>query len=154
MAGHDDIASLYAQRRARIERICRRRLMSDWDADDAAQETFLRFLNHKGESPRNAGPYLDGIAHNVCMNELRRRYRADRKDLVEDLVVNAEEIATTRKAIVDLWNAINPRDRSMIVQAYLGYGSEEIAAAMGTTAGAIRVRLCRLRRKLADQAAV
>jgi RNA polymerase sigma-70 factor (ECF subfamily) len=59
----------------RVYALCQSRLMSAADAEDAAQETFVRGLARIGElrSAEALGGWLRQIAHNVCIDMIRRQ---------------------------------------------------------------------------------
>ena len=86
----DQVAELYAERRARLLHICWRRLSSPSDAQDAVQETFVRFMTRSGPAPEKVEAYIEGIAHLVCMSILRRRYQVREKESVRDRVIDPE----------------------------------------------------------------
>jgi len=147
---------LFATRRERLWRICRSRLGPGsgalLDADDAVQEAFLRLMRQDGREPKDEAAYLEGIARNVCMDAWRRRYRASEKEVSGDLVVDAEEIATRRQDLAQLWEELSERDRELVTLAYEGYRQAEIAVHLDISEGHVRVLLYRLRRRLLARA--
>jgi RNA polymerase sigma-70 factor, ECF subfamily len=78
-AGEDDaFEHLYQRHRARVTAICRKMLGNRSDAEEAAQETFLKAFE---ALPRfngrfQVGAWLARIATNVCVDHLRRSGRA------------------------------------------------------------------------------
>lgn len=59
----------------RVYALCQSRLLSTADAEDATQETFVRALSRIEElrSPNALGGWLRQIAHNVCVDTIRRQ---------------------------------------------------------------------------------
>lgn len=58
----------------KIYRYCFFKLQQRETAEDITQETFLRFLNHNDyRSIERKLPYLYRIAHNLCVDEYRKR---------------------------------------------------------------------------------
>jgi len=136
-------------------------LLGDADeADDAAQETFLRaYLARERYDPARAlRPWLLTIATRHCLDRLRRRSRrpATRWDdlqtlpaapaRAEDALVEDEEHERVRQAVATL----PPMERALIVLHYwedLPY--EAIAAQTGLSVSAVKSRLYRARQRLA-----
>src|SRR5918999_3003934 len=78
-AGEDDAFDhLYQRHHARVTGVCRRMLGNVNDAEEAAQETFLRAFEalHRFNGRFQVGPWLARIATNVCVDHLRSRGRA------------------------------------------------------------------------------
>ena len=65
-----DVACWYR----RVYAQCQAKLISAADAEDAVQETFLRAMSRIGElrKPESMGSWLRGIAHNVCVDMIRK----------------------------------------------------------------------------------
>lgn len=84
--GADEAERLVGEHYADVLRYCRRRTTCVEDAQDAAQETFLRFMR-SAQSYRERGKplaYLLTIARNVCI-DLSRAHARDPEELPEDL---------------------------------------------------------------------
>lgn len=77
-AGHQAFGRLYDRHAPVVRALCAARLPSPTDADDAAQETFLRAyrLLHEVRDPDGLRAWLYAIARNVCAE--RRRAAARR----------------------------------------------------------------------------
>jgi RNA polymerase sigma-70 factor (ECF subfamily) len=76
----DDLTRLYRTYGPLIYARCRSLLDDDAEAEDAAQETFVRAHSHLARLPpgREALYWLHRVATNYCLNELRRRRRRPR----------------------------------------------------------------------------
>jgi RNA polymerase sigma-70 factor (ECF subfamily) len=149
-----------------VYNLCYRVLGNPHDAEEAAQEAFVRAYTRL-ESYDPARPFktwLFSIAHHYCIDRLRRR-RLIWVSLDDEPALDAaawrspaptpEEIVVRREldaGIQALLATLPARDRSMVVMRYwydLSY--EEIAEATATTVSAVKSRLHRARGALARQ---
>lgn len=102
----------------KIYRYCYFRLHQQQAAEDAAQETFLRFLNsaayqETGQSLR----YLYTIARNLCIDELRRRKPGP---LPEALAAPPrEDDALTSLALQAALGKLGEADRELLLLRYV-----------------------------------
>lgn len=153
-------AGLVGQYQSAVYNLCYRMLGQAHDAEDAAQETFLRAYRQLAtyEPSRPFKTWLFAIACHECIDQLRKRrvtlFGIDEQPLVhhpalrettagpEDTAIMGEQ----RAAMQSLLAGLPPRDRSMIVMRYwedLSY--QEIAQATGDTVDAVKSRLHRAR---------
>jgi RNA polymerase sigma-70 factor, ECF subfamily len=149
-----------------VYNLCYRVLGNPHDAEEAAQETFLRAYTRLGsyDPARPFKTWLLAIAHHYCIDRLRRR-RLNFLSLDDEPALDTaawrsaaltpEETALRRErdgeiqALLDLLPA---KDRSALVMRYwydLSY--DEIAQATATTVSAVKSRLHRAREMLAAQ---
>ena len=72
VARQDD-EDLYRLHRARILRLCRLLLANSAEADDVAQEVFVKLLaaRRDGNGPRTAGAWLTEVTVNACRDRRR-----------------------------------------------------------------------------------
>lgn len=149
---------------APIFNLCYRILGNPHDAEEAAQEAFLRAYSRLDsyDPARPFKTWLFSIAHHHCIDRLRRR-RLDWLSLDDEPALDTaawrspaptpEESAMRREQEGDiqaLLNALSAQDRSVLVMRYwynLSY--EEIAAATASTVSAVKSRLHRARGALA-----
>lgn len=147
-----------------IYNLCYRLLGNAHDAEEAAQETFLRAYTrlHSYDMARPFKTWLFAIAHHYCIDRLRRR-RLIWLSLDDDPELQPahwraatpapEEQALRREREADIQAALNtlpPQDRSALIMRYwydLSY--EEIAQATASTVSAVKSRLHRARVALA-----
>lgn len=137
-----------------------RRLVGPVLAEDAAQEAALAGwaeLDRLRDAER-FGPWLAGIALNVCRGWLRRRARGAPEDPLPqgladpapgpDDVAEATELADrVRRALA----CLPAGQRAAVAGFYLqGLTHRELAAELGTTVGAVKTRLHRGRTALRD----
>ncbi len=156
-------AEWVAQHYAAVYRRCYYLLGDADEADDAAQETFLRAYRARGryDPTRAVRPWLLTIATRYCLDRLRGRARhrtarwedapqADPQPGPEGALLTAEDAAAVRDAVAHL----PPLERTLVVLHYweeLPY--EAIAAQTGLSVAAVKSRLYRARQRLARQLA-
>jgi RNA polymerase sigma-70 factor (ECF subfamily) len=143
--------------------LCYRMLGDPDEAEDAAQETFLRAYNglRSYDSNRSFSTWLLSIAAHYCIDQIRRRRLVL---LSMDQIPTLDppdpqlgpEAATSRaeeqRRIQALLNTLGPQDRAAVIMLYwYDMSYEEIADATGLTVSAIKSRLHRARRDLASQ---
>jgi RNA polymerase sigma-70 factor, ECF subfamily len=94
--------SLYSFYAARLERYCLQRLRDPHEAQDVAQETFLRawraLPNFGGD--RRFYPWLSVIASNLCTDALRRRQRFGPIPVAEPEERNMGFVRSTEDSVV------------------------------------------------------
>jgi len=116
-------------------------------AQDCTQDAFLRaYANLRKRRPVTA-TWLYTVVRNLAMDEFRRRRKvsAGDEDLERVPVEGIGEGTALRAAFADL----SPDDRSVLyLLAVEGYSPEEIASLLGTTYGAVRMRISRARQRL------
>ncbi len=147
-----------------VYNLCYRLLGERTEAEDAAQEAFLRaYLNLNRYDPsRSFKTWLLSIASNHCIDRLRRR-RIHWLSIDEPLPSlslreddpEPEDVAISReqsKAMQKLLNELPPDYRAAVVLRYwYDYSYIEIADILDTTESAIKSRLFRARQLLGDK---
>ena len=144
--------------------LCYRMLGNAQEAEDAAQETFLKaYRNMKRYDPnRKFLNWILSIASNHCIDRLRRR-RLHIISLDEMLPrfenpapnPGPEEVMTDlelREDVREILEQLGSTDKAAVVLRYwYEYSYEEIAEALSLTVPAVKSRLHRARRTLAEQ---
>ena len=154
-------ANIVEAYQAAVFNLCYRMLGNAGDAEDAAQETFIRaFKALKRYDPdRKFSTWLLSIASNYCIDQLRRRRLqtfsmdgltapdiADAKPGIEREITLNEEQEQVREMLAEL----NPTDRAAVVLRYwYEFSYEEIAEQLSLTVSAVKSRLHRSRHDLA-----
>lgn len=135
---------------------CRRHATCAADAEDAAQETFLRFVRARPRYRDRGRPlaYLLTIARNVCSDAARARAR-DAAELPEDIPDEAAERAEERTELALALARLRPDEREALELRYgCGLRVGEVAGALGVSRFAasrrIRSALAALRRELGE----
>ncbi|MEP7198967.1 MAG: sigma-70 family RNA polymerase sigma factor [Chloroflexota bacterium] len=139
------------------------RLLGDAaEAEDAAQETFLRAYQQLRafDAERRFTPWLLSIATHYCIDRLRRRKfvgpSLDADDLRDQFTATTPEPEAATLAREDaeqaqqLLNHLSPPSRAVVVLKYWNDLSlDEIATVTGDSVGAVKVKLHRARQAMA-----
>lgn len=155
-------AALVARSRRRLDAVVGRMLPAD-EAEDVVQEALLRAYLGLSQlrDPDRFGSWLCGIAVNLAKMRLRRRAAQPRVlaagGLTAEAVDNEEQ--ELLGIVQDAVELLPPGQRDVVLMHYIDdLSCDEIARLLGTTPGAVRVRLHRaraqLRRELASLAPV
>lgn len=148
-----------------VYNLCYRMLGERTEAEDAAQEAFLRaYMNLQRYDPaRSFKTWLLSIASNHCIDRLRRRrltWLSLDDPLPPNLMLASDEpepedatIQNQRSAAIqELLNGLNAEYRAAVILRYwYDYSYTEIADILDTTESAIKSRLFRARQALADK---
>lgn len=159
-----DFDALYRSHYRRVLGLCLRMLGRAAEAEDAAQEVFVRAYRalDRYDPAQPFGAWVLGIATNYCIDRLRKR-TSDARMFV-DMDAEAAELATEAPATLDLLvtaeraeavraaiAALPDRYRLPLVLACYGESSyDEIAAALGITRNHVGVLLLRARHALRE----
>ena len=142
-----------------------RMLHNGSEAEEATQEAFIRAYRHLDsyDPGRPFSSWLFSIASHYCIDRLRRR-RIDWLPLKEEIAEpvrlataspNPEAVATDRDReawIQELMNVLSPTDRAALTLHYwYDCSYKEIAEVLDLTVSAVKSRLYRARRALAEQ---
>ncbi len=159
----DDLAFSYlveAYQRP-VYNLCYRMMGNANDAEDAAQETFIRAYKalERYDPSRKFSTWLLSIASNYCIDQHRRRklptFSVDALDSPiipdEGLSVEAQMLQDERQVqVTALLETLPPKDKAAIVMRYwYDYSYEEIAESLSLTVSAVKSRLHRARKDLA-----
>ncbi|MBN2043525.1 MAG: sigma-70 family RNA polymerase sigma factor [Anaerolineales bacterium] len=144
-----------------VYNLCYRMLGNAGDAEDAAQETFIRAYKaiHRYDISRKFSTWLLSIASNYCIDQHRRRklptfsYDEFESPIIEDkgIGMEARMMQDERQAQVSvLLENLSPKDKAAVVMRYwYDYSYDEIAAALSLSVSAVKSRLHRARKELA-----
>jgi RNA polymerase sigma-70 factor (ECF subfamily) len=142
--------------------LCYRMLGDPDEAEDAAQETFLRAYNglKRYDMQRSFSTWILSIAAHYCIDQMRRRHftllsmdslpHIDPPDMAlgPEATLNQREEQQRVRVLLERLNAV---DRAAVVMRYwyeLSY--EEIGEALKLTVSAVKSRLHRARLEMAD----
>src|SRR5499427_3657584 len=141
--------------RPSLHRYCARMTGSVMDGEDVMQEALFeayRKLDQFDES-RPLKPWLFRIAHNRCIDFLRRkgvRDEAEAAVAVPEAVSPIEPVLGTGKAVEHLVLTLPPKERAcVLLKDVFDYSLEEIAELVDSTVGGVKAALNRGRTKLA-----
>jgi RNA polymerase sigma-70 factor (ECF subfamily) len=145
-----------ADLRPRMHRYCARMTGSALDGEDVMQEAIFDAYLKLGsfDASRPLGPWLFRIAHNRCIDFLRRRQaRRETEAAVKPLAWVDPPEAMGRaidRAIERLLIVLPPKERAcVLLKDVFDYSLEEIADLVESTTGGVKAALNRGRGKLA-----
>ncbi len=142
--------------------LCYRMLGDPFEAEDAAQETFIRAYKslNRYDSERPFSTWVLSIAAHYCIDQLRRRkmklvpFEALPYEEIRDPSPNPEvniSINEDQEQIRRLLDTLSPTDRAAIVMLYwYEFSYDEISDALQISLSAVKSRLHRARRTLAQ----
>lgn len=172
VAGEPEALGLLYDRHGHVVFALLTRILADREgAEDLLQEVFLRVWQQAKTYDETRGAvrcWLNGIAHNLALNELRRRGRRPQRQLraagedqgdvyisVVDPTPGPDTRACLRVRDVGMARALEqlPRAQRDILALYAaGFSQSEIAAKLGEPLGTVKSRmrraLCQLRESL------
>lgn len=127
----------------------------DWDdAQDVAQETFLRlFSSHRRHPGVQLSPgWLYQVAHRLCIDRHRKRRSSERfAASMTGISSGVQDIADTL-VVHEVMNHLHPRDRECLWLVYYeDLSIAETAKALHLTPEAVRTRLRRARDRFRAQ---
>jgi RNA polymerase sigma factor (sigma-70 family) len=144
-----------AQMQAVLNRYCLSLTRSNWDAEDLAQDTWLKALRVlKGLGHTNPEAFLLRIAKNTWIDQLRRKTvlaGALKRDLPDLLKVTPSDNGNfeIEAAFQALMKHLSPLQRTVfLLRDVFGYSISEAAAVLGTSDGAVKSALHRARHAL------
>lgn len=126
-----------------LYKVCIVILCNEHDAQDAIQDTFCRYLEKRPEfrDEEHEKAWLIRVATNICRDMIRFRIRHPKVsiDEVENSLAAPEQRETLRELL-----ELPVKQKTVIYLHYVeGYRIREIADILGTTEGAVKMRLKR-----------
>lgn len=137
---------------------CENMLKNRDDAEDIAQEAFLKAYNqlaHYAPNKGNFSTWLYRIATNLCIDMLRRNKRNVYVANIEELAdattpdgLDSDEIQQIRQAV----NQLEPPKYAEIIKAYFWEGKsyQDLAVAYGTSTNTIGTWMSRAKKQLRE----
>ena len=142
--------------RADLHRYCARMTGSVLDGEDVMQEALFEAYRkiEKLDDLAALRPWLFRLAHNRCIDHLRKRrarQRAEAGYAREDVVYPSDAAGGgTRNAIERLVIALPPKERAcVLLKDVFDYSLEEVAELVDSTVGGVKAALHRGRTRLA-----
>jgi RNA polymerase sigma-70 factor, ECF subfamily len=153
---------LYRQHYPRVMRLCRVLLADSHEAEDVAQEVFIKLLQASKTETRAMAwePWLTRVTVNACHDRRRsgwwKWWRGPRSTVDVDAASapdppghspTPEEEVLNREAHGRIWQAfraLSARQQEVFVLRYLeGWSTEAVAAALGLSVGSVKQHLFR-----------
>lgn len=153
--------AIYDRYSNRVHSVCRRMLGNSQDAQDAAQESFLRVYQALGRfnGRYQLGPWITRIATNVCLDHIRAKSRRPKDVLLleiaeldtpeelevegpDDIVIRRSESRRVRKVL----QCLPPMHRAAIVlRDFEGLSYQEVAVALDISEAQVKALIHRAR---------
>jgi len=143
--------------------LCYRMLGTSGEAEEAAQESFIRAYQGlaKYDNQRPVKTWLLSIAAHYCIDQLRRRKMVTFSLDADDTYFEAPDPSPDPEAVLyaneeqrmlhALIKTLGPQDRATIIMRYwYDLSDEEIGQALSLSVSAVKSRLHRSRRELAE----
>jgi len=146
--------ALMARFRDRVWRACYRLMGNAEDANDAAQEVFVRLFLHRDRFAGRSrySTFVHGVALRTCLAMRRARSRRERRvTLGETGHVPGQDDGKEglRLDLMRMLETLDEDDRAMMILKHAeGHSYEELAEMFGLSESACKMRLSRAREKL------
>ncbi len=152
MSDIDTIVALYGDM---LYRICLFSLRSRADAEDALQETYLKYIRKQPEfkSEEHCKAWFIKVAMNQCRDILRRnRIRAaENIDRIAD-IYPSESFSDEEGVVFEILMHLPSKYSSVMILHFVeGYDYKTIASMIGRTESAIKMRIQKGRRLFEQQ---
>lgn len=153
--------ALLDRHRQRVWQICFRLMGNEHDANDAAQEVFVRlFVNRAKFAGRSKfTTWLHGMALRTCLTLRRGRGRRLRRESQLRTAASAQHLADGSASqeglsldLDQMLETLDEEDRAMLILKYAeSYTFEELAALFELSVSACKMRVSRARERLQKQ---
>lgn len=145
----DDIEAIYLRQFKAIYRVCYAFMKNSQDAEDCAEDTFVRLMTHEAqfENERHERSWLTTTAMNICKDKLKHWWRQK----VTPIDEQAEQIAEPdeHREVVDAVMALPVKYKEVVwLHYYEGYQTDEIAVMLNRPPSTVRNQLRDARARL------
>lgn len=163
----DAYAELVRRYQARIIRLCASLLRHEKDAEDAAQEVFVKAYQSLGSFQQSASFYtwLYRIATNHCLSALRNKGRRMTESLDSLLEAEGDQVAAlfssqpdfrdslqAKELLTKLLDSLRPNYRAVIVLREVeGLSYEEIGRVLACSVDSVKAQLRRARQEIEEK---
>lgn len=152
-----DVEDLYQRYGPMVVRRCRQLLCDEEQALDAAQDVFVRVLEHRDKLKADyPSSLLYRMATNLCLNRIRDKKR--RGETADDGIIeqiahweDTERSTIARSMLEKLFGRERESTRTMALLHYVdGMTLEQVAGEVGMSVSGVRKRLRGLRANLRE----
>lgn len=156
--GEDSFERLVQQHQQMVQRVAYRLLGRLEDAQDAAQEVFLRLFRHRSRVGPDLKAWLYRVTVNVCNDHHRRRKAVVRMEAqeqrpVQDPAPDPERVLAIeerKRLVIEGLGTLPERERAAVVLRDIeGLSTAEVAAILGVEEVTVRSQASSGRLKLA-----
>ncbi len=130
--GAEDAAAAFGPLRSKLVRVAYRMLGSVADAEDAVQETFLRWMGVDRGDVREPEAFLRRTVTRVCLDQLKSARRQRETYIgpwLPDPVVEEDEVEDVTLPLMLALERLSPLERAaFLLHDVFGLGFEEVAA--------------------------
>lgn len=144
------IEEIYARQANTVWRVCFSYMQNPDDADDIAQETFIRLMSYSPsfDDEKQERAWMIITASNLCKNTLKSKER--RCDSLDDHMELAVE-EPIPDSLTPLISRLNENYKTIVyLHYYEGYHVKEIAELLNTSKTMVKTTLHRARKKLKE----
>ncbi|MFF2154385.1 RNA polymerase sigma factor [Paenibacillus chitinolyticus] len=135
-----------------LKRYCLSMTKSSWEAEDLAQETWLKAMSSQVKGHANVEAMLLRIAKNTWIDQSRRKQvltRIMKTEQSQAVMRRDEGLLVIEETFRALFKHLPPLQRTVfLLRDVLGFSGLEAAIRLGTTEGAIKAALYRARHSL------
>ena len=141
--------------RPSLHRYCARMAGSVFDGEDVVQDALFQAYRRLDtfDDTQPLAPWLFRIAHNRCIDLIRRRTVRDSAEadaVMPDVVEPSEPVGPLKRAVEHLVLTLPPMERAcVLLKDVFDHSLDEIADVVGSTVGGVKSALNRGRTKLA-----
>ena len=145
----DSFDQVVRRREAQVLRTAYRILLNWADAEDVAQEVFLRLHRHGLDFPSDAafGGWVYRVTVNLCLDRTRSSRRIEQLPELPSPEISAEATAIREQQKRNLMAALAtlpPKVRAAVALREIeGLSTEEVAAILGSTEGTVRSQVAK-----------
>ncbi len=152
MASYDDeIVTAFMRNHSRIRRYLERKTGSRQDAEDLAQETWIKLARNSAAALAAPVPYLNRIAQTLALDHLRGRKRLLTSGEMADLLAVADERPDPEQVVrhrdqvrllMRIMEELPERQRKILVEARLSERRHvDIAAELGVSVRTVELEI-------------
>lgn len=157
----DEATEIFEAERGRLRAVAVRMLGAPDDADDAVQETWLRWSTADRDEIDKPAAWLTTVVSRICLDRLRSRGRHDETPLehapadlaatTPDPVAEAELSESVDAALLVVLDLLSPAERlAFVLHDLFAMPFDDIASITGRTPAAVRQLASRGRRRVQD----